>query len=201
MQNTNRICEPAAFGAFWMHNTNRICDLAVSLWVAPFPLRNAFWMQNTNRICDPAASLWCLLDAEHEYNLRSGGIPLDAFWMHNTNRIRASAAPAWCGRPTTGAARFLQFLKLSQSRASRDPPPLCTNGGKSAQEGLLESFSTVFLTGVGHPIFSSVGRAAGRPPAWPLPGSSECRTVVNFCFLVLQNVELSSTFASWFSRM
>ena len=34
-----------------------------------------------------------------------------------------------------------------------------------------------------------------------LPGSPECRTVVNFCFLVLQNVELSSTFASWFSRM
>merc|ERR1712051_1148854 len=103
--------------------------------------------------------------------------------MHITNRIRDLAASPWvlpgCGTRIESVLRWAPFaslwvpsgcatrresvLRRGRRRASCG---LCTIGGKSAQEGLLESFSTVFLTG-GRPPHFFLRRPSGRPTTGP----------------------------------
>ena len=97
------------------------------------------------------------------------------FQVLQSAELSSTFAPWWCGRPTTGAA------------VGRPPVIPCVRSEeKLRQMAKIGHRTTVFLTGGRSPIFPSAERPADHRRGR---------------FLARQNVELSSTCASWFSRV
>ena len=160
-------------------------------------------MRNTKRIRASAGSV-CL--------------PLAAFWMRNTKRIRASAGSAWCCPPSTGVAvgapSVMPPVYDGWKICSGGPPGVVFEG--VSDRGSALSF---FLLSADWPadswrgcflvlqnvelslIFVSRLSRMQNCRQLLLSGSLECRTVVNFGFLVLENVEVSASLSFWILRI